>query len=97
MDTCFSIYSRLIKVSDWSSKKIHPVMLVVGTARDGKKGILDMDYEMQKIARSHGFVLWDKFFNVVHNPYLATALRRNEKSRYVNKNHETTLVFAKFN
>lgn len=96
MDTCFSHYSRLIKVSDWSSKKIHPVMLVVGTARDGKKGILDMDYEMQKIARSHGFVLWDKFFNVVHNPYLATALRRNEKSRYVNKNHETTLVFAKF-
>ena len=97
MDVCFSNYSRLIKVSDWSSKKIHPVMLVVGTARDGKKGILDMDYEMQKIARRHGFVLHDKFFNIVHNPYLATALGRNQKSKYVNKNHETTLVFAKFN
>jgi DNA modification methylase len=97
MDVCFSNYSRLIKLSDWSTKKIHPVMLVVGTARDGKKGILDMDFEMQRIARNHGFVLHDKFFNVVHNPYLATALRRNEKARYVNKNHETTLVFAKFN
>jgi hypothetical protein len=47
-------------------------------ARDGKKGILDMDYGMQKIARRHGFVLHGKFFNIVHNPCVATALRRNE-------------------
>ena len=57
--------SRLIKQSDYDSRTFYPIILKVGSGRRGDGGIVDMDYEFQRIAKEHKLVLWDKVFNKV--------------------------------
>ena len=87
---------RLIKKSDYKQKKFFPVICKVGTVRDASKGIFDMDSEFQSAAKEAGFVLWDKVFNELYNLWGGVGYERNYENKYVQKSHETNLVFCKF-
>jgi len=92
----FSELFRLIKTSNFEKKIFYPVIWKVGTGRRGKEGIVDMDYDFQRIAKECGFTLWDKLYNQLHSPWGAVNWERNYINRYVQKNYETNLVFVKF-
>jgi hypothetical protein len=64
--------------------------------RRGKKGIIDMDMEFQKIAHEVGFVTYDKLFNQLHSPWGTVNWERNYLNRIVMKNYEVNLTFVKF-
>ena len=87
---------RLIKRSDYDSRTFHPIILKVGSGRRGDGGIVDMDYEFQKIAKDHGLVLWDKVFNKLENVWGNLNAVRNYKHGYVQKNFETNLCWVRF-
>ena len=92
----FEQLHRLIKTSDFEKKEFYPVIFKVGTGRRGTKGIIDMSAEFQVVAKSVGFVVWDIFYNQLHSPWGAVNWERNYINKYVQKNHETNLVFCKF-
>ena len=87
---------RLIKTSNFEHKIFYPVIFKVGTGRKGEQGIVDMSTEFQLAAKAAGFVLWDIFYNGLHSPWGAVNWERNYVNKYVQKNHETNLVFVKF-
>ena len=87
---------RLIKTSSFEEKIFYPVIFVVGTGRKGKEGIIDMSTEFQLAARDAGFKLWDVFYNELRTPWGSVNWERNYINRYVQKAHETNLVFCKF-
>jgi len=72
------------------------VIFKVGTGRNGREGIVDMDADFQAAAKEVGFVLWDKIFNQLTSPWGAVNWERNYLNRYVQKNYETNLIFCKF-
>jgi DNA modification methylase len=86
----------LIKTSSFDDKLFFPIIFKTGTGRRGKKGIIDMDYEFQKIAKEVGLVLWDKLTNQLHSPFACVSWERNYINKYVMKNYEISLVFVKF-
>lgn len=92
----FSNLYRLIKTSNFEEKKFYPVIFKVGTGRNGREGIVDMDADFQAAAKEVGFVLWDKIFNQLTSPWGAVNWERNYLNRYVQKNYETNLIFCKF-
>ena len=96
IDLMFKNLSRLIKRSNYKEKIFHPVIMVVGTARDAENGILDMSYEFQRIAKDHGFTLWDQMFVELNNPFLVCSIRRNHEFRFVQKSYESQLCWVKF-
>ena len=55
-----------------------------------------MDNEFQIAAKEAGFVLWDKVFNELFNLWGGVGYERNYENKYVQKTHETNLVFCKF-
>lgn len=93
IDEMFSHLSRLIKKSNYKKRKFYPVIITIGTSRDGENGMLDMDYEFQHSARKSGFTLWDKRIDEVGNTSLRIGWSQKYESRYVPKNHETTLIW----
>ena len=108
IDQMFGHLYRLIKpsvydveiIEDEDKNKrsdIHLVIITVGSKRAGKSGLKDMDYIFQNLAYKHGFVLYDKLITINRSQMATFTFRRNYKKRFLNKNHETTLVFAKFN
>lgn len=93
----FTELYRLIKTSNFEKKEFYPVIFKVGTGRRGEMGICDMSAEFQVIAKKVGFVVWDLFYNQLNSPWGAVSWERNYLNKYVQKNHETNLVFCKFN
>jgi ParB family transcriptional regulator, chromosome partitioning protein len=96
IDEMFVHLSRLIKKSNYEKKKFYPVIITIGTSRDGKDGMLDMDYEFQHSARKSGFTLWDKRIDEVRNSSLRIGWSKKYESKYVPKNHETTLIWIHY-
>ena len=96
IERCFKELHRLIKTSSYEDKKFYPVIWKTGTGRASDKGIYDMDFDFQKIAKETGFVLWDKLFNQVRSPMASVNWQRNYINKYVTKNYECNLVFCKF-
>ncbi len=96
IDLMFKNIERLIKKSNYEEKIFHPIIFVVGTARDRDKGILDMSFTFQAIAKKYGLTLWDQQFVKTNNPYLQCSIRRNYEMKYVQKNYESQLVWVKF-
>ena len=92
----FKQLHRLIKTSSFEDKIFYPVIFKVGSGRDGKNGIIDMDADFQAAAKEAGFVLYDKVFNQLQTPFASTNWERNYINKYVMKSHEVNLVFMKF-
>ena len=88
--------ARLIKYSDYKTMTFHPIIITVGSIRQGQKGLIDMDYKFQQFARGAGLVLHDKLFTENKTPGAGFTFRRNYVYNYVTKNYETTLVFLKY-
>ena len=86
---------RLVKPSGKLRPDIHPVVVTVGTFRQGERGLLDMDYLFQRCAYDAGFVLHDKVVTENLPPGAGFTFRRNFGLGFVCKAHETTLVFLK--
>jgi DNA modification methylase len=92
MENCY----RLIKPSDYKKNKFHLAIFVVGSVRDGKKGLLDMDSLFQNAAKKSGFIFHDKFTQEnVPSTTLHITASSNYVKRYTGKVHETVLVFRK--
>ncbi len=87
---------RLIKPSDYDEEKFYPVIFTVGSKRLGKHGLLDMDYSFQEAAKKAGFILHDKLITQNKSSIGAFTFRRNYKKKFLQKSHETTLVFIKY-
>jgi hypothetical protein len=96
IDTMMGNLSRLIRRSNYDIKSFHPIILKVGSGRRGAGGIVDMDYECQRIAKQHKLVLWDKMHNYLDNVWGNLNAVRNYKHSYVQKSHETNLVWVRF-
>ena len=88
--------SRLIKTSDYETRTFHPIIAKVGSSRRSVGGIVDMDFEFQRIARKHSLILWDKVFNKLENVWGNLNAVRNFKHGYVQKNFKTNLVWVRF-
>ena len=96
IDVMFKNLARVIKKSNYDEKIFHPVMMVIGTARDGKNGILDMQYSFQATAKKYGFTLWDSVHCEVNNPHLVCSIKRNYELKFTHKSHETQLTWVMF-
>tara|TARA_E500000318_G_C3568322_1_gene216679 strand:+ start:1539 stop:3029 length:1491 start_codon:yes stop_codon:yes gene_type:complete len=96
IDILFGNLKRLIKTSNYKQKIIKPIIMVLGAQRFGDKGIIDMDYHFQQIAKSHNLVLWDKQYIELHCPQVWTSMGRNTEMKIVQKNHESQLVWVRF-
>jgi len=96
IDELFRNLSRVIKTSDFKKRKFYPIIITVGTARNGANGILDMDCSFQNIAKRYSLTLWDKLFVQTVNPHLVTSIQRNYELRMVHKNYEVQMAWVKF-
>ena len=96
IDLMFKNLKRVIKKSDYKKKIFHPIMMVVGTARDAENGIQDMSFTFQKLAKKHGLVLWDVMHLELNNPHLVCSLNRNYEFKFTHKSHETQLTWVRF-
>ena len=96
IEELFGNLSRLIKTSDYESRTFYPIILKVGSGRRGDGGIVDMDFEFQKIAREFNLVIWDKVFNKLENVWGNLCAVRNYRHGYVQKNFETNLCWVRF-
>ena len=96
MEQNFHELYRLIKKSNFEKKEFYPVIFKVGTGRRGEQGICDMSAEFQYLAKSTGFVVWDIFYNQLNTPWGSVNWERNYVNRYVQKSHESNLVFCRF-
>lgn len=96
IDILFGNLTRLIKRSNYKEKIIKPIIMVIGAQRFGDDGIIDMDYHFQDIAKKHGLKLWDKQYIEINSPHIWTSLGRNAQMKFVQKMHESQLVWVKF-
>ena len=96
IDVMFKNLARVIKKSNYKEKIFHPVMMVIGTARDADNGIHDMQYSFQALAKKHGFTLWDTMHVELNNPHLVCSIKRNYEFRFTHKSHETQLTWVLF-
>ena len=88
----FKNLKRVIKKSDYKKKIFHPIMMVVGTARDAENGIQDMSFTFQKLAKKHGLILWDVMHLELNNPHLVCSLNRNYEFKFTNTGDEPLIV-----
>jgi hypothetical protein len=95
MQILFHSLYRLVRPSGRQRPDIHPVVMTVGSVRRGEKGLVDMDYVFQGMAREAGFVLHDKVITKNRTPGAGFTFRRNWGLGFATKAHETTLVFLK--
>lgn len=95
MQGLFHHLYRLVKSSKRQRPDIHPVVFTVGSVRRGEKGLVDMDYVFQGMAREAGFILHDKVITKNRTPGAGFTFRRNWGLGFATKAHETTLVFLK--
>ena len=79
-----------------SEKRIHPVIIKLGSYRKGRSGLIDMALDFQLIAEECGWVLWDKSFISLNSALQSLTFQRNYANGYLTKNYETVLVFAWF-
>ena len=97
MTTCMTNLKRLIKTSNWETKKFHPIVMKVGSARRGKKtGFIDLATEYELIGRQLGLILHDKVINILDSQWAMFNMSRCIDNRYSVKIHETSLVFVKY-
>ena len=96
VEVLFGNLSRLIKRSNYKERVIKPIIMTLGTSRDGENGIQDMSFHFQSIARKYNLKLWDQMFVEINNPHVWTSLQRNYELRMVNKNYETQVAWVKF-
>jgi 23S rRNA A1618 N6-methylase RlmF len=96
IDLMFGNLKRLIKTSCFEERKFYPILITLGTARDGKNGILDMNNAFQNVARDHALTLWDQVHLQTNNPHLVTSIQRNYELRMVHKNYEVQVCWMKF-
>ena len=92
----FGNLTRLIKRSNYEEKIFKPIIMVLGTARDGINGIQDMSFTFQEIARRWGLTLWDQMFIELNSPHVWMSMQRNYDFRFVHKNYESQMVWVKF-
>ena len=78
------------------TKHIHPVIIKLGSYRQGKLGLVDMALDFQSVAETTGWVLWDKSFISLNSALQSLTFQRNYENGYVTKNFETILVFTRF-
>lgn len=93
----FSRLSKIVKFSDYKDKEFHPVIITVGTHRQGDKGVIDMEHVFTRMAENNGFVLHDKLITVNRAPGQAFVFRRNYEYGFLTKTHETTLIYLLYN
>ena len=96
IDQMFGNIKRIIKTSSFEERRFYPIMITLGTARDGKNGIHDMNCAFQNIARDHSLTLWDQIHLQTVNPHLVTSIQRNYELRMVHKNYEVQVCWMKF-
>lgn len=96
MNTCMTNLKRLIKYSNWEKKEFHPIVMKVGSARRGKNGLIDLATEFELIGRQLGLSIHDKVINILDTQWAMFNLSRCIDNRYSVKNHETNLVFVKY-
>jgi len=96
IDEMFSNLSRLIKKSNYEGRIFKPIIMVLGTARDGVNGIQDMSFTFQEIARRWGLTLWDQMFVELNSPHVWMSMQRNYDFRFVHKNYESQMVWVRF-
>lgn len=96
INVLFGNLTRLIKKSSYKDRIIKPIIMTIGAQRFGDEGIIDMDYHFQHIAKQWGLKLWDKQYIEVHCPQVWTAFGRNANMKFVQKAHESQLVWVKF-
>ena len=96
IETMMTNLSRLIKKLDNDQKIFKPIIIKTGSGRRSSKGVVDMDFEYQTIARKLNLVLWDKMFNKLESVWGNLCAVRNYKHGYVQKNFETKLVWCRF-
>jgi DNA modification methylase len=97
IDNMFQRLSQVVKYSNYKTKEFHPVIITVGTHRQGEKGFIDMEHVFTRLAESHGFVLHDKLITVNRASGQAFVFRRNYEYGFLTKTHETTLVYLIYN
>lgn len=93
----FSRLSKIVKFSDYKNQEFHPVIITVGTHRQGNKGVIDMEHVFTRMAEDNGFVLHDKLITVNRASGQAFVFRRNYEYGFLTKTHETTLVYLLYN
>jgi len=91
MNNCY----RLLKPSDYKNNNFHLAIFVVGSIRDGKKGLYDLDFEFQKLAKNAGFILHEKIIHQNKPTNVGITVRMNYMKRFTAKAHETILIFRK--
>jgi len=96
IDEMFGNLSRLIKKSNYEGRIFKPIIMVLGTARDGVNGIQDMSFTFQEIARRWGLTLWDQMFVELNSPHVWMSMQRNYDFRFVHKNYESQMVWVRF-
>ena len=96
IDLMFENLSRLIKKSSYEDRIFKTISYVIGTYRDGKKGIFDMSFPFNELAEKHSLTLWDRNFNITNPPHLSCSIQRNYELRMVAKNYEQTMTWVKF-
>ena len=96
IDILMGNLKRLIKPSDYKTRTFHPIILKVGSARRAETGIIDMDYEFQRLAKKHSLCMWDKLLNKCEGVWGNLNANRNYRHGYVQKAHETNLCWVKF-
>jgi hypothetical protein len=97
LDIFFSNLRMIVRPSTLGrSKRIHPVIIKLGSYRKGRSGLVDMALDFQLIAEQCGWVLWDKSFISLNSPLQSLTFQRNYASGYLTKNYETILVFVWF-
>lgn len=96
IDEMFGNLTRLIKRSNYEEKIFKPIIMVLGTARDGINGIQDMSFTFQEIARRWGLTLWDQMFVELNSPHVWMSMQRNYDFRFVHKNYESQMVWVRF-
>ena len=96
LETCLRNLKRLIKPSNWEKRIFHPIVIKVGSARDGKNGITDMATEVEMISRKLYLKVHDKVMNVLNSQWAMFNVSRCIDNRYSIKVHESNLVLVKY-
>jgi len=97
LEIFFSNLKHIVRPSTLGkSKRIHPVIIKLGSYRKGRSGLIDMAIDFQLIAEQCGWLLWDKSFISLNSALQSLTFQRNYASGYLTKNYETILVFAWF-
>ena len=87
---------RLIKKSNYEDEIFKPIIMKVGSARKGPKGLHDMATEIELIGRKVGLTLHDKIFNELRPSMQSFITSTAFEKRFSLKLHETNLIFLDY-